>query len=73
MIKATTIANPVNEVLVSAASAWGIATKVRLGKLPEARDFESRFLAALEDAGYSLISISAEIALRARMRSNGSR
>jgi PIN domain nuclease of toxin-antitoxin system len=40
-----TIASFRNEVFVSAASAWGIATKVRLGKLPGAEalaaDFQS--------------------------------
>ena len=33
-----TIAQPEHEVLVSAASAWEISTKHRLGKLPEAGD-----------------------------------
>ena len=32
------IANAENEILVSAASAWEIATKHRIGKLPEAED-----------------------------------
>ena len=32
----TAIADPTNEVFVSAASAWEIATKHRIGKLPEA-------------------------------------
>jgi PIN domain nuclease of toxin-antitoxin system len=32
------IAEPKNRVLVSAASAWEISTKHRLGKLPEAGD-----------------------------------
>lgn len=31
------IGDPVNEILVSAASAWEIATKYRLGKLPAAQ------------------------------------
>ncbi|MBI3799535.1 MAG: type II toxin-antitoxin system VapC family toxin [Deltaproteobacteria bacterium] len=33
-----TIARPENEILVSAASAWEISTKQRIGKLPEAGD-----------------------------------
>ena len=32
-----------NEIFVSAASAWEIATKQRLGKLPELPDVRSRF------------------------------
>lgn len=32
------IQDPDNSVLVSSASAWEIATKYRLGKLPEARE-----------------------------------
>jgi len=53
------------EVLVSAASAWEIATKVRLGKLPEAEELERRFVQALHEVGYSLLSIEADTALRA--------
>jgi hypothetical protein len=39
------IANKNNDVLVSAASAWEIATKVRLGKLPIAVDLAHDFIA----------------------------
>jgi len=52
-------------VLVSAASAWELATKVRLGKLPEAEPFENRFLDAVSGAGYTLLPIKADVALRA--------
>jgi PIN domain nuclease of toxin-antitoxin system len=54
-----------NTVLVSAASAWEIATKVRLGKLPGAETFEKEFLKVIDIAGYSLINIDAATALRA--------
>ena len=30
------IQNPSNQIMVSSASAWEIATKYRIGKLPEA-------------------------------------
>ena len=43
-----TIAKRENQVLVSAASAWEIATKVRLGKLPTAAE-----LKAARDARYA--------------------
>jgi PIN domain nuclease of toxin-antitoxin system len=36
------ISEPQNEILVSAASAWEISTKHRLGKLPEAGDVAQR-------------------------------
>ena len=54
-----------NTLVVSVASAWEIATKVRLGKLPSAIPLEKDFITLVGDAGYSLIPIGAEIALRA--------
>jgi len=59
------IAGEENEVLVSAASAWEIATKVRLGKLPGAEKLEQNYLAVMDDAGYTLLAIDTESALRA--------
>jgi PIN domain nuclease of toxin-antitoxin system len=53
------------EILVSAASALEIATKVRLGKLPRAEALERDFLNVLTSLGYSLLSIEVETALRA--------
>jgi PIN domain nuclease of toxin-antitoxin system len=58
------IADEASEILVSAASAWEIATKVRIGKLPEAEALESRFLEALSEVGFILLAIDAETALR---------
>ncbi len=62
---AATIADEENAIVVSAASAWEIATKVRLGKLPIAEPLEEEFLAAVAGAGYTLIPIDAAVALRA--------
>ena len=59
------IADETNIILVSAASAWEIATKVRIGKLPGAEVLEREFLDVMEDAGYTLLPINAEDALRA--------
>ncbi len=59
------MADPLNEIFVSAATAWEIATKVRLGKLPGADSLERDFLETMEDSGYTLLSIEAESALRA--------
>jgi PIN domain nuclease of toxin-antitoxin system len=59
------IADETNLVLVSAASAWEIATKVRIGKLPGAEILEKNFLDAMDAAGYALLPIDAADALRA--------
>lgn len=62
---AAAIADEGNEILVSAATAWEIATKVRLGKLPGAEVLEREFLAVMESAGYTVIAIDTGAALRA--------
>ncbi len=59
------LANKSNEVFVSAATAWEIATKVRLGKLPGAELLERDFIESVENAGYTLLPITAAQALRA--------
>lgn len=59
------IADEGNVILVSAASAWEIATKVRLGRLPGAETLEREFLDVMDDAGYTLLPINVESALRA--------
>ncbi len=59
------IADEANVILVSSASAWEIATKVRLGKLPGAEILEKEFLDVMENAGYALLPIDAGSALRA--------
>ena len=60
-----TIADQGNVILVSAASAWEIATKVRLGKLPGAERLEQDYIAVIEVAGYTQLPIDAKSALRA--------
>jgi len=65
------LANRSSEVYVSAASAWEIATKVRLGKLPGAEALERDFIDSVQEAGYTLLAITAAHALRAgRMPGN---
>ena len=59
------IAHSENTVLVSAATAWEMATKVRSGKWPEAVAVEGDFLADVKEANYVLLPIETEIALRA--------
>lgn len=59
------IADEANVILVSAASAWEIATKVRLGKLPGAETLEREFLEVTNNAGYTLLPMDVASALRA--------
>jgi PIN domain nuclease of toxin-antitoxin system len=48
---AAIIADERNVIYVSAASAWEIATKVRLGELPGAEVVERDFLEVMDHAG----------------------
>jgi PIN domain nuclease of toxin-antitoxin system len=60
-----------NEVFVSAVSAWEIATKYRLGKLPKAQALVDDFVPSIQSAGYVPLPISLEHALRAgRLRAD---
>jgi PIN domain nuclease of toxin-antitoxin system len=60
------IADLNNEVLVSAATLYEISLKVRLGKLPEAEDFENDLVANIEvSLGYTLMPLEPAVMLRA--------
>ena len=59
------IANKNNDILVSAASAWEIATKVRLGKLPIALDLAHDFTAHLQRERFETLPVSAQHGIRA--------
>ena len=59
------IAQTSNAVFVSAASAWEIATKVRIGKLPTAVDLAADFTGHLDREGFQTLAISGEHAIRA--------
>jgi PIN domain nuclease of toxin-antitoxin system len=48
------------EVLVSAASAWELAMKVRLNKLPEAVPLMHRFAESLTEQNFKRLPISVE-------------
>lgn len=54
-----------HRILVSAASAWEIATKVRIGKLPGAQAVAANFQACLINQGFTPLDITADHALRA--------
>ena len=59
------IAETKNTLIVSAVSAWEIATKVRLGKLPTGADLASDFSGQIQREGFELLAISAEHGIRA--------
>ncbi len=59
------IANSDNEVYVSAASAWEIATKYRLGKLPGARVIVDDIAGAIASQAFLSLAVSVVHAQRA--------
>ena len=54
-----------NVLLVSAASAWEIATKVRLGNLPSAEELAADFQGFMLREGFTILDITANHAIRA--------
>ena len=59
------ISNEANDVVVSAVSAWEIATKHRLGRLPEADGLAGDIRGAIVGQGFSELPISIADAERA--------
>jgi PIN domain nuclease of toxin-antitoxin system len=59
------IADPRNEVLVSAASAWEISNKHRLGKLDAAKELVRDVPAWISRAGFAELAITVAHAQRA--------
>jgi PIN domain nuclease of toxin-antitoxin system len=54
-----------NTVVVSAASAWEMAVKVRLGRLPAASDITRNFEEYLTQSGFESLAVSAAHGIRA--------
>lgn len=54
-----------NDVIVSAASAWEIATKHRLGKLPDAEELALDMTGAIAEQDFEELPITVEDAARA--------
>ena len=54
-----------NVLLVSAASAWEIATKVRLGRLPGAAELAADFQGFMLREGFTTLDITPDHAIRA--------
>ena len=59
------ISDTKNTIFVSAASAWEIATKVRIGKLSVATELTEDFDAQMEQESFRSLSISSSHAIRA--------
>ena len=59
------ISNPRNEIYVSSASAWEIATKHRLGKMPEAKDLLQNYQGIIQQARFIELVITTKYALYA--------
>jgi PIN domain nuclease of toxin-antitoxin system len=59
------ISHKANTVMVSAASAWEIATKVRLGRLDVATDIVKDFPAYLEGERFESLSVTTGHGIRA--------
>lgn len=54
-----------NTVVVSAASAWEMATKIRLGRLPAASEITRNFEEYLTQSGFETLPVSAAHGIRA--------
>lgn len=59
------ISNPDHRIFVSTVSAWEIATKYRIGKLPEAKELIEQYLHILHQARFIELAITSTHALRA--------
>lgn len=59
------LADEANEIMVSAASAWEVATKVRLGRLPTARSLLQTFGHSVRRIGGRQLDITTGHALAA--------
>ncbi|WP_228058170.1 type II toxin-antitoxin system VapC family toxin [Nostoc sp. LEGE 12447] len=59
------IRNPDHRIIVSSASAWEIATKYHMGKLPEAKQLVEQYSQILHQAKFIELAITTAHALRA--------
>jgi PIN domain nuclease of toxin-antitoxin system len=59
------IRSPENQILVSSASAWEIATKYRIGKLPEAKVLVAQYESVLQQAAFIDLPVTTAHALLA--------
>ncbi len=61
------IAQPDSSVFVSAASAWEISTKFRLGRLPSGSELVQNFGGYLEQENFLSLPVSSDHGIRAGM------
>lgn len=59
------IRNPEHRILISSVSAWEIATKYRIGKLPEAKQIVEAYSKILHQAKFIELAMTSAHALRA--------
>ena len=59
------IRNPEHRIFVSSVSAWEIATKYRIGKLPEAKQLVEQYSQILHQVRFIELAITSAHALRA--------
>jgi PIN domain nuclease of toxin-antitoxin system len=59
------ISDSQNRIYVSSASAWEIATKYRLGKMPEAQELLGNYTTILEQCRFQELPIANDHALKA--------
>jgi len=59
------VADPANHLVVSAASAWELATKVRLGRFPEAEPLVAQYPSIVAELGAEPLPITDRHARRA--------
>lgn len=59
------IEDPANDILVSAATAWEIATKFRIGKLPNAALLATNFVPTVTGLNFTHLPITAGAAQKA--------
>ncbi len=64
-IARTHISHPQNDIYVSSASAWEIATKYRIGKMPEAKELLQNYQEILQQAHFTELPITTKHALKA--------
>lgn len=60
-----TIEDPATQLLVSAATAWELSTKARLGRFPEAEPIVAAFGSIVDELGADHLPITSAHALRA--------
>ena len=53
------------QIFVSSVNAWEMATKARIGKLPQIMPYLARYVAAVADGGFLSLGLNTEHGLRA--------